>query len=233
MPPVTSPSGAGNAIFGNFSAAPNDSSFMDCPHIRFSLSAGLDGEDPGLPDLVIRTHLAECARCRTWSAEAAELHRTLRVQPAEIEIDRTAAILTALPDRPPVNAAPDRVRPLRIATMVIAMVQMFAAIPLLLGHGDMTHMHFARHIGVFAAALAIGLVIVAWRPERAAGILPMLAVLAAGMIWSCLDDLVAGRPVPGSAIAHGADVVALGLVWMLAHVRSGSEGERHRRPVLR
>ena len=150
-----------------------------------------------------------------------------------VEIDRTEEILAALPERPRANASADRVRPLRIATLVIALVQMFGAIPLLLGHGDMTHMHFARHIGVFAAALAIGLVIVAWRPERAAGMLPMLGVLVAGMVWSCLDDLLAGRPVPGSAIAHGADVVALGLVWMLAHVTSGSEGARHRRPVLR
>ena len=206
---------------------------MDCPQIRFSVSAALDDEDPGLPEVVIQAHLAACARCRTWSVDATEFHRTLRIGPAEMEFNRTEEILAALPLRARVGHTGDRVQPLRLATLLIALVQIVGAVPLLLGHDEMMHSHYARHIGVFSAALAIGLLVVAWRPERARALLPMLAVLVAGLVWSCLDDLISGRAVPGSAIAHGADVAALGVVWMLAHTTAGSEGVTHRHPVLR
>ena len=206
---------------------------MDCPQIRFSVSAALDGEEPGLPDSVIRAHLAECARCRTWSAEATDLHRALRIQPAVVETDRTEAILAALPARSKARPSEERVRVLRFVTLVIALIQIAGAVPLLLGRGEMMHMHYARHIGVFSAALAIGLLVVAWHPERARALLPMLGVLVAGLLWSCLDDLISGRPVPGSAIAHAADVAAFGVVWLLAHTPAGSDGVADRRPVLR
>lgn len=233
MSSVTWPSGALHEIVGNFSRPPSDYPTMDCPQIRFSVSAALDGEDPGLPEVVIQAHLAACTRCRTWSADAGDFHRTLRIRPAEMEVDRTEEIRAALPIRPGAVHRGDRVQPLRLATLVIAIIQIVGAVPLLLGHGDMMHSHYARHIGVFSAALAIGLLVVAWRPERARALLPMLAVLVAGLVWSCLDDLISGRAVPGSAIAHGADVAALGVVWMLAHTTAGSADVTHRHPVLR
>ena len=204
---------------------------MDCSQIRFALSATLDGEDPGLPNVVVDHHLDACAGCRTWSAEVADFHRTLRVGPAAIEVDRTEAIFAALPRRGAVGRD-DRVRTLQWVTVILAVVQFAGAMPLLLGHGDEMHGHFARHIGVFTAAMAIGLLVVARRPDRARAILPMLAVLVAGLVWSCLDDLISGRPVPGSAIAHGLDVAALGLVWLLAHTNGAGE-TRDRQPVLR
>ena len=229
------PSGSGLQNFldqGNFSTRGDDYPSMDCSQIRFALSAALDGEDPGLPNLVVDTHLDGCASCRTWSAEVADFHRSLRVGPAAIEVDRTDAILTALPRRGVIPGRDDRTRSLQWVTVFVAIVQLAGAIPMLLGHGDEMHGHFARHIGVFTAAMAIGLLVVARRPDRARAILPMLAVLVAGLVWSCLDDLLSGRPVPGSAIAHGLDVAALGVVWLLAHTKgAGVTGER--RPVLR
>ena len=210
----------------------SDYPFVDCSQIRFALSAALDGEDPGLPSLVVDAHLNGCLECRSWSAEVADFHRTLRVAPAAIEVDRTEAIRAALPNRGMIPGRDDRTRSLQWATVFIAIVQLAGAIPLLLGHGDEMHGHFARHIGVFTAAMAIGLLVVARRPDRARAFLPMLAVLVGGLVWSCLDDLIGGRPVPGSAIAHGLDVAALGAVWLLAHT-NGADDTRDRRPVLR
>ena len=205
---------------------------MDCSQIRFALSATLDGEDPGLPNVVVDAHLGGCPECRTWSAEVADFHRTLRVGPAAIETDRTETILAALPRRGAAPGRDDRTRSLQRVTVILAIVQLAGAVPLLLGHGDEMHGHFARHIGVFTAAMAIGLFVVARRPDRARAILPMLAVLVAGLVWSCLDDLISGRPVPGSAIAHGLDVAALGVVWLLAHT-NGAGDTRDRQPALR
>ena len=150
------------------------------------------------------------------SAEASELHRLVRVQPAPTDVDRTNAILAALPRRALVGAPHDHVRSLRVATFVIALVQLAAAVPLMFGVTDEMHGHYARHIGVFSAALAVGLFAVAWQPERARALLPMLGVLVAGLIWSCMDDLIAGHSVPGTAIAHGADVAGFAAVWLIA-----------------
>ena len=183
-----------------------------------------------LPAAVVVAHISSCHGCRSWSTEATGLHRSVRVQAAPVEPDRTAAILAALP----VPAAPfrDHVRSLRAVTLTIAMVQAVASIPLLLGHGDMMHMHYARHIGVFSAALAIGMLVVAWQPERARGLLPVLAVVVVGLAWSCFDDLLAGRSVPGSALAHAANVAGLAAVWMLAHIAPDDAESAPRRAAI-
>ena len=101
-----------------------------------------------------------------------------------------------------------------------------------IGHGDMALMHYARQIGVFSAALAMGLVVVAWQPVRARGLLPVLAVVVVGLAWSCFDDLIAGRSVPGSAIAHAANVVGLAVVWMLAHTSPADATSTPSRPAI-
>jgi predicted anti-sigma-YlaC factor YlaD len=208
---------------------------MLCTDVRASLSAGLDGETPALPPDVVDHHLRSCAECRTWGEEVAALHRSLRVGPAAPEPDRTEAILAALPRRRPV--VDERVTGLRVIVLVIAIVQFAAAIPLLLASNTamaghvMEDGHLARHIGVFAMAMSVGLLVVAWRPERARAMLPILGVLVAGLVWSCYDDVWAGRPVPGDLVAHGADVAGFAAAWLLA--RTTPDPERPRRHRVR
>ena len=210
---------------------------MLCPDVRASLSAGLDGELPALPADVVDHHLAACAGCRRWADEVASLHRTLRVQPAAVEPDHTDAILAALPRRRPI--VDDRVRALRLVTLVIATVQFFASLPLLFASNEMVmggHVmddgHLERHIGIFALAMAAGLFLVAWRPERARAMLPVLGVLVAGLVWGCFGDIWAGRPVPGNLLAHGADLAGFAAVWLLARTEGETDRERRQRALL-
>jgi len=210
---------------------------MLCTDVRASLSAGLDGELPALPADVVDHHLAACAGCRRWADEVASLHRTLRVQPAAVEPDHTDAILAALPRRRPI--VDDRVRALRLVTLVIATVQFFASLPLLFASNEMVmggHVmddgHLERHIGIFALAMAAGLFLVAWRPERARAMLPVLGVLVAGLVWGCFGDIWAGRPVPGNLLAHGADLAGFAAVWLLARTEGETERERRQRALL-
>jgi predicted anti-sigma-YlaC factor YlaD len=209
---------------------------MLCTDVRASLSAGLDGEVPALPPDVVDHHLRTCAGCRTWGEQVTALHRGLRVQPAGPEPDRTEEILAALPRRRPV--VDERVRSLRIVTLVIAIVQFAASVPLLFasdtamaGH-VMDDGHLERHIGVFALAMAVGLLVVAWHPERARAMLPILGVLVAGLIWSCFGDIWAGRPVPGNLVAHGADIAGLAAVWLLARTDGQAGRVRRQRALL-
>jgi predicted anti-sigma-YlaC factor YlaD len=203
---------------------------MLCADVRVSMSAALDGEMPSLPPDVVEHHLRGCGECRRWSEAVAGLHRSLRVQPAEDEPDRTDAILAALPRRRPL--ADDRVQTLRLVSLAVALVQLVASIPLLFPSDTMPGMpgmdgHLERHLGISALAMAVGLLVVAWRPERARAMLPILAVLVVGLAWACLGDIWAGRPVPGNLLAHGADVAGLEVVWFLA--RNDGESERARR----
>ncbi len=215
----------------------NDYLCMLCHDVRASLSAGLDGEAPALPRDVVDHHLGACAGCRRWSDEVTSLHRALRVQPAAVEPDHTDAILAALPRRRPI--VDDRVKALRWITLVIATVQFVASLPLLFASDDivmgghvMNDGHLERHIGIFALAMAVGLFVVVWRPERARAMLPVLGVLVAGLLWGCFGDIWAGRPVPGSLLAHGADLAGLAAVWLLARTDGETERERRQRALL-
>ena len=93
-------------------------------------SATLDGEMPALPPDVVGHHLRGCGECRAWDERVRRLHRSLRLQPAAPEPDRTDAILAALPTGR--RVVEDRVTGLRILTLIIAIVQLVATVPLLL-----------------------------------------------------------------------------------------------------
>jgi predicted anti-sigma-YlaC factor YlaD len=210
---------------------------MLCHDVRASLSARLDGELPALPPDVVDHHLRGCGGCRRWSEEVAALHRTLRVQPAGLEPDHTEAILAALPRRR--HIVDDRAKTLRVITLVIAAVQFVASLPLLfasdtmvMGDHVMDDGHLERHIGIFALAMAVGLFVVAWRPERARAMLPVLGVLVAGLVWGCFGDIWAGRPVPGNLLAHGADLAGFAAVWLLARTNADAERDRRHRALL-
>jgi predicted anti-sigma-YlaC factor YlaD len=207
-----------------------------CTDVRASLSAVLDGETPALPADVVDHHRESCAECRAWGERVTALHRSLRVQPAAPEPDRTEEILAALPRRRPV--VDEHVAGLRVITLIIGIVQLIASIPLLfasntaMGGHVMDDGHLERHIGVFALAMAVGLLVVAWRPERARAMLPILGVLVAGLVWSCFGDIWNDRPVPGNLVAHGADVAGFAAVWLLARADGHTERARRQRALL-
>ncbi|MFJ9444271.1 zf-HC2 domain-containing protein [Kitasatospora sp. NPDC101235] len=46
---------------------------MRCAQFRIALSARLDGEPSGLPEVRLDKHVARCAGCREWLARAERL----------------------------------------------------------------------------------------------------------------------------------------------------------------
>jgi predicted anti-sigma-YlaC factor YlaD len=200
---------------------------MRCEPVRLAISAQLDGEPTPLPSEVVEHHLGECTDCREWADDAAVMHRNVRLRAAIDEPDRTDAILAALPRD--ARARFESIPVLRVFTVVIAAVQIGVAAPMLFAT-DMMGGHLERHIAISAIAMAVGLIVVAVRPERARTMLPILTVLVVGLVWSCLGDLMAGRPVPGSLLMHGADVAGLVAVWCL--VRLDADGEPVRRHLV-
>ena len=106
------------------------------------------------------------------------------------------------------------------------------AIPaLVLGDDAGLPTHVARHLGSFALALGVGLLFVAWKPERAAGLLPVVAAVVICLVGSSVLDIVQGRAAPGAEVSHATELVGLVAVWLLARTH-GPVTPRDHRPVL-
>jgi len=202
---------------------------MRCDTIREAISARLDGEAPGLEESAIDAHLAGCSACVAWSEELATLHRMVRVREAEAVPDLTGSILGS-------HARPGRrtwrsevISPARWALFVVALTQLVLAAPaLLLGEDTGATVHVAREIGTFDVALAVGLLVAAWQPARAWGLLPVAAALALVMASTAVFDVVRGTAAGVGEAHHILDVAGLVLLWLVAREERGS-APRHGR----
>jgi predicted anti-sigma-YlaC factor YlaD len=107
------------------------------------------------------------------------------------------------------------------------MAQLIISIPALGGADAGAPVHIAHEQGSWALALAVGLLVVAWRPSRATGILPLMAALVAGLTITCVLDVTAGRTVAGTEAPHGLAVLGLALLWLVAHPTVGQRRSRY------
>jgi predicted anti-sigma-YlaC factor YlaD len=189
---------------------------MSCTHIRHAISARLDGEDPGVENAVIDTHLETCPECRGFAASAARLHRSTRVAPAPAVPDLTPAILAAIGDDASA-AGQDTQLALRWILAILAVVQIGVAVPaLILGSDAGLPVHAARHLGSFDIAVAVGFLFAAWRPARIPGLLPVVAALVACLVASSLLDVVAGNTGALGEAHHATDFAGLAVLWLLS-----------------
>lgn len=191
---------------------------MPCHTFREALSARLDGEAPGLDDSAIDDHLHTCRSCVAWADELATLHRMVRVREAERVPDLTAAILGKAP-APAARRSPlaDPVSPVRWALFVVALTQLVLAGPaLLLGEDSGATVHVARELGSFDVALAVGLLVAAWQPARAWGLLPVVAALALVMGGTAVLDVARGTASSLGEVHHVLDLAGVALLWWVA-----------------
>jgi predicted anti-sigma-YlaC factor YlaD len=205
---------------------------MSCTRFRTAISARLDGELPPDPPVgptragapldavTLDAHLATCADCRGFAAEAARVHRVVRLAPAPDVPDLTPGILAAIADERVAAPAPtgaSQERALRWILVAIAAVQIAVAVPALLFGADAgLPVHTARHLGSFDIALAVGFLVAAWRPERIPGILPIVAALVVCLVGSSLLDVLSGTTGAGSEAHHATDFAGLVVVWLLS-----------------
>jgi predicted anti-sigma-YlaC factor YlaD len=202
---------------------------MRCDTIREAISARLDGEAPGLDESTIDAHLAECRACVAWSDELSTLHRMVRVREAEAVPDLTGAILGSQPARGPVRRSwrTEVISPARWALFVVALTQLVLAAPaLLLGEDAGATVHVARELGSFDVALAVGLLVAAWQPQRAWGLLPVIAALAFILAGTAVIDMVRGTTSTLGEAHHVLDLAGLFLLWRVAHEAESSSVQR-------
>lgn len=210
---------------------------MDCSDYREALSARIDGEDGGIGTTRVDAHLETCPQCRAWAEAATSVTRSTRVGLAEPVPDLTAAIMTAIAP-PPIRTRvvaggfsttrPSPVFVGRLGLLLVSGAQLMLAVPALLGNDPGASVHIAHEQGSWALALAVGLLVVALRPSRAAAMLPLVAALAAGLALTTALDISAGRTQAAAEAPHGLAFVGLGLLWLLARdVQAGRTPRIH------
>ncbi len=191
---------------------------MRCDLVQAALSARLDGEAETQPSYEIDAHLDGCAACRDWLTRAEQLTRIVRVQSVEVP-DLTAAILAAARRE---NVVPSSRRPtaqrwagLRWSLGLLAVVQLFVAVPDLLG--AVGHdAHAGREVAAFDIALSVGLLIAAWYPEYARFFAPVVMTLVLCFVMISALDVTQGVVTASRVAVHAIAVVQAGLLWLLA-----------------
>ncbi|SDK45641.1 Predicted anti-sigma-YlaC factor YlaD, contains Zn-finger domain [Actinopolyspora mzabensis] len=219
---------------GNQREVTDDQHGVDCVTSVEILSAELDGAATEEQRRLVRQHLAGCAACERRRAGFEELHRAVRIMPAEPGPDVTETVLPAL--RPRLldrlrGAAGRRPRTaLRWLLALVAAVQLGVALLQLTGVGvrvgdgaRSTMPHLDHETGAWNAAVAVALAWVALRAGHAAAQLPVLASFTGVLGAMCLVDLITGRVGPERVISHLPVLLGLVLVAVLALLH-GSDG---------
>lgn len=183
-----------------------------CRDAREVWSAHLDGEATPLEVRAAERHIDGCAACREWCDATSALARRSRVRPADAVPDLAADILARVhPTRP---GKGDWVRNL---LAIVGLTQLVLALPaLVLGDESTAPVHTARHLGAMTVALAIGFVYCAWRPERAYGMVPVAAAMAATLLVTAVLDVIRGDAPAFGESTHLLEMAGFGLVWALA-----------------
>ncbi|HVC14236.1 MAG TPA: hypothetical protein VND62_05185 [Acidimicrobiales bacterium] len=103
--------------------------------------------------------------------------------------------------------------------MIVAATQLALSVPAILyGHDHSAPVHLAHEMGSFDVAVAVGLLVAAYRPGRSVGMLSLLGAAAALLVVTASVDLVAGRTSVGDESPHVLVVAGWLLVRWLAAV---------------
>jgi predicted anti-sigma-YlaC factor YlaD len=186
---------------------------MTCEPWREAISARADGEPMNIEPRLVDAHLATCVSCRTFERNAHELGRGASVGTAPVLPDISGDVVKAV-------RAADRGSVwwvLRLALAVVATQVIVLSVPaLLLGHATGSDSHGSRHLGSFSVAYAIGLLVVALRPAKARGMLPLAAALAGCLAVTAVIDVITDHTPAIAEVDHIPELVGLVLVWALA-----------------
>lgn len=186
---------------------------MSCGRWQESISARLDGEPSPLDGALVDEHLRRCAGCRAFAADGATLRRAARVGLAPAMPDLAPSIVrrAKVADRRSVWGV------LRLGLVVTAVqIIVLSAPALVLGDEAGADRHEARHLGSFAVAYAIGLLVVAFRPAKARSMLPITLALAGALVVTAVVDVAGGRTPAVAEVGHLPEIAAMVFMWLLA-----------------
>lgn len=203
---------------------------MECHDARELISARIDGELAAVDEPRLERHLATCPGCTAHAAAVADVHRAVRVRPAEPVPDLVSAILDSAA---PLHRRAASVTVLRYLAGVLGVTQLLLAVPELLGRQSGVEVHLSRHLGAWVVAFSAGLIVAGIQPWRVRGMLPMVSVLAVVMVVATVVDVQDGSAVAAAESIHLLELAGLVTLWLLGrwYPRSAGPGDADHRPV--
>jgi predicted anti-sigma-YlaC factor YlaD len=184
---------------------------MECDRVREAVSARIDGEESGVPDIALAAHLSGCAACRAWEQRAHAVTRRVRLGGAYLDHDLSALVLAAVPPAP---ARRTGAVARRAALAAVTVAQLAITVPLLiLGHDHDAGAHAAHELVCFDLALAIAFGVGAIRPALSAGLAWPCGIAAGGLTATAIMDLIGGQTF---GIDEAQHLVALSGALLLA-----------------
>lgn len=200
---------------------------MTCTQTRLAISALLDGEDPGVNAARARAHLAGCAACQAWQASAEQVTRAVRITSVEVP-DLTEQVLAAVAADQTLGseaarraaAAHGRRQILRVALAVSALAQLILGLPLLVSGAGGDVLHVSREMASFDVAVAVGFLFAAWRPARAAALVPIAVALSLCLLLTSTLDVATNGAAAAHEIGHLLAVLQAALLWALGRTNA-------------
>lgn len=190
-----------------------------CTAIREAVSAELDGEVSPVGRAEVARHLQGCVACERFVEDLAALARRTRVGAADQVPDLTASIVARVTTAPTSTSSVARsarqLRDLRALVALAGVAQLVVALPMLLGLLG-PDLHLGRDLGAAQVAIGVGLMFAAVQPRRSAGLLPVVAVVAAATVVAATIDVVTGAASFAAELTHLAELVGVAALWALS-----------------
>jgi predicted anti-sigma-YlaC factor YlaD len=199
---------------------------MRCPTARGVISADIDGEATEVERAALQRHVRMCGACAAYAVDVRRLGAHLPRPPLTGEpVALAHRVLVDWSERMRALDAPRRaqVSRLRLALAVAAVVQLVLSAWTILAGGEAASLHLAREAATVDMAVAVGVLVAASRPWYAAGLLPVVSVLAVGFGLTAAVDVVTGEAALLAEAAHLSALVEVLLLWRLV---------RHQRRAL-
>jgi predicted anti-sigma-YlaC factor YlaD len=193
---------------------------MECERCREALSALLDREDPGIDSRLVDQHLAGCVACRAYERRLDDLHRMSRVRQAEAVPDLSATIMTRI--APSGNPHDPVLGWLRSGLTFVGVLLVILSAAILVSNSVENPAHLAAWDLAFGGALLVA----AWQPERARGLLPMAVLLVASMTAASAIEITDGHDATHGLVFHLAELIGVLLLALLARHRTGRRPAR-------
>lgn len=198
---------------GTFPPVQQTNTGVRCDRAREALSARLDGEPLGTSSAALDGHLAACPDCARWAEAAQRTTRLARLSGAPVP-DLSAAIVNGVVL--PVGRVVRRRRLLRLALLLVGLVQVAVGVPALAGDsiGMAMSAHGAHEAAAWNLAIGVAFVAASFVPRRATGLIPLLGTFLVVLGLLSVRDLADGT-VTGLRLASHA-VALLGLLVLVA-----------------
>jgi len=194
---------------------------MDCDTVRAEISSAID-EGLALSPAA-GEHLASCLRCEEWQEKAHRLRRaTLRP---------VGAAQTLHPDP---LVLPSRFRLHRWLRLTLAWTGITLVgwnVTTVMAARTGAAVHLERHQAAFSVALGLSFLFVAWRPDRAYGMVPFAMTFTAALSFAAIFDLVHGTSTLPRESRHLIELGGLALLWLLGAAAGPSRRGRSKGPA--